>query len=282
MTHYSQERDLQIWDERLPWWFQGDMLKDEEPTSVDLPQEKSLYPHQVEAIKWLYKRYVSEPYWGAVLADEMGMGKTITAIAFANTIKPDVVVIVCPSHLKGNWEHEWYEWSILPYEVQVVSRGTGIKDHRVYIVSYDSLYKVHIKGNGKNALVILDETHYIKNVNTSRHSYAFEIRETWKEAFFLMLTGTPITNTPEDLYTLIDFSLKPQWNEIRQRALEHTTIEDVEIWEDADIDFKLKFRSVFHSFWHRKFVTPLLEAKKDIIVRLEELLSDYKSIKGVD
>jgi SNF2 family DNA or RNA helicase len=154
---------------------------------------------------------------------EQGTGKTPVVIArVCNEAKKSdklyKVLIVCPKAVRSNWEHEFARFSTCPGKVTAIR---GDKWNRVYslvesfivqdsdkyavcIISYDSLKKTwEAISKIKWDLVVLDEAHYIKNITTDRAKFAMKLRDISENR--MVLTGTPISNSPLDLYPLFEF-----------------------------------------------------------------------------
>lgn len=171
------------------------------------------FNHQLEAAKFLLERKK------AILADEMGGGKTTSAIIAAYNVEGKKL-IVCPASLKLNWQKE-----ILLVDSQAkigIINGKKIADltgAEWYIINYDILAK-HLENilNTDFTSVIFDECHYIKSINNSgkptaaRGKAALQITE--KIPYCFMLTGTPITNKTKDIYNTlkaINHPLTKKW-----------------------------------------------------------------------
>jgi len=136
---------------------------------------------------------------GCLIADQMGLGKTIQAIGVINadpTIK--TAVIVCPKSLKLNWKRELERWLIKPMTVGVVN-GSWIGTD-IAIINYDILGKYEKELAAKKwDVCIADECHLLKNSKTLRSKNFKAIKATRN----LRLTGTPICNRPVELYNII-------------------------------------------------------------------------------
>lgn len=170
----------------------------------------SLYPHQIEGVKWLTQRR------RAGLFDEAGLGKTITAIKAATEIKAQRILCVVPAVVLWNWAAEFAKWAP-EYLVQVVETSSDViwdaKD--VVIVSTDMIYRGGIRRQLLERgwdLVIADEAHKFKT-HTTQRSQAFYGATEGKGLFYWggraivkraryvwILTGTPTPNDPSELY----------------------------------------------------------------------------------
>lgn len=176
---------------------------------------------------------------GGILADDMGLGKTISLLSLIHTAAAEstngsqCTLIVAPTTLLSQWESE----------VQKVSASSNACGCLVYYRSYNGSSK-----NGQSALsqfvhhanfpikvvlttygmvssehkskqsgglfsvkfdrIVLDEAHNIKNRNTQAAKSCFDLKASRRWA----LTGTPVVNRLEDLYSLIRYIGLEPWN----------------------------------------------------------------------
>lgn len=168
--------------------------------------------HQIEGIDFLKKARK------AILADVPGLGKTLQSVAAAYQ-KTKGGVVLCPASLKVNWAREILEVDDDAHVV-ILDGGSVYEYHQGegsqwLIVNYDILDREDIKKkvrwlNGRT--MILDEAHYIKSRTTKRTKAALELVA--DAPYVFLLTGTPVMNRPEELYTLlraIDHPLGQKW-----------------------------------------------------------------------
>ncbi len=164
-----------------------------------------LYPHQRAGVAFLLARR------RAILADDMGLGKTRQAIVALREAAPEgPFLIVCPAGVKLNWRREIH--AVEPDAVvHVVADGSGWRaDGRWTVVNYDVLGKLETQILGRPwAGVVLDEAHYIKN-DGQRTTRALRLLGVGKGApstcdpeVAYLLTGTPMSNRPRDLFNLL-------------------------------------------------------------------------------
>ena len=155
--------------------------------------KKELYPFQVLGADF----HCSRPHSGN--ADEMGLGKTLQAIETVNRTKPDNVLIITPATIKINWKRELEEWLTHSLSVGIVN-GSAWVDEQVTIINYDILER-HVASIHKKRwdMVIVDEAHYIKNLESMRTNAVLGIPAGRK----LWMTGTPILNRPVELVPLL-------------------------------------------------------------------------------
>jgi len=142
-----------------------------------------LREHQNIGVNWLYNLYKNKNK-GAILADDMGMGKTIQTIAFLTLIPVKRVIILAPASVVHNWESE-----IKKFNKELIKK--------TIITSYES-FKNKVTPN-KNDILILDEAQKLKNKKTivSKIILNTEVK------FKLFLSGTPIENKIDDIFTLL-------------------------------------------------------------------------------
>lgn len=169
---------------------------------IDLP---GLYPFQVDGVKFIEARRGK-----ALIADEMGLGKTIQAIGWMK-LHPEIrpVIIVVPASLKLNWERELWKWLGDCGCAILNGKNPSKKDvGQINIINYDILavwLPLLIESNPQ--LLIVDESHYIKNNDAQRTKAVRELSKHCKNLVFL--TGTPITNRPEEFFTTLNI-LEPR------------------------------------------------------------------------
>jgi len=146
----------------------------------------------------------------AVLADDMGLGKTIQGIGVAELLSQDAdiskVLVICPASLKSQWRLEIKRFT--ERRCQVVL-GTARERARQYdndcfftICNYEQVLRDVLSiENVKWDLIIIDEAQRIKNweAKTSRTVKAL------KSPFALALSGTPLENRLEELFSVVEF-----------------------------------------------------------------------------
>ncbi|XP_036872336.2 SWI/SNF-related matrix-associated actin-dependent regulator of chromatin subfamily A-like protein 1 isoform X1 [Manis javanica] len=147
-----------------------------------------------------------------LLADDMGLGKTIQAICIAAFYRKEwPLLVVVPSSVRFTWEQAFLRWlpSLSPEHINVVVTG---KNHLtaglVNIVSFDLLSKLEkqLKSRHHFKVVIIDESHFLKNSKTARCRAAMPVLKVAKRV--ILLSGTPAMSRPAELYTQI-IAVKP-------------------------------------------------------------------------
>jgi superfamily II DNA or RNA helicase len=174
-----------------------------------------LYPYQEEGVRFaLFKK-------AAIIADEMGLGKTLQAITIA-LLKKELfgfqkILVVCPSSVKSQWLKEIEKFT--DASAVVVSGGRKLRQ-QIYqesralfkITNYEALLRdITTVVRWNPDFVILDEAQRIKNFETKTHQALQQLPRNHS----LVITGTPLENKLEDLYSIIQFSdptlLTPLW-----------------------------------------------------------------------
>lgn len=156
-----------------------------------------LYRHQEEGARWLARRRAG------LLADEQGLGKTITAIAAADRLGVSRFLVVSPTVVLWNWKEEVETWSPL-HKVQVLDRGDAKLDRSasVYVISHGLLLRAALLDQLASwywPLVILDESHFFKNPEAKRVARFYKDVVPVAERVWL-LSGTPCPNHVGELW----------------------------------------------------------------------------------
>lgn len=199
--------------------------------------------YQEEAVEWcLQREEVGAPHTrGGILADDMGMGKTVTMIAtiICNFQRPTLIVV--PPILLDQWSNQFE--TFIDYK-PFVYHGKNKTESSEYIASqpvvlttYNTLAQ-DLKTNQKLYKiewfrVICDEAHNLRNNKTQNHRAvaALTYRVMW------LVTGTPIQNRLNDLFSLLDllklnrpdFTKKSLLMPLLQRILLRRTKKDTNI-----------------------------------------------------
>ena len=166
-----------------------------------------LLEHQVTAAH----RALFEMNGKALLADEVGLGKTIEVGMILKEMHyretDSSVLILTPAQLAKQWQAELFEKFGLEFVCNYDDEFQGFDAHDRIIASIDTAksdrHRATVLGRNWNVLV-LDEAHYVKNEDTDRYALIEDLQHDY--AFFL--TATPIQNELTDLYNLISL-LRP-------------------------------------------------------------------------
>jgi SNF2 family DNA or RNA helicase len=195
------------------------------PSVIPKEVKAELRPYQTEGVHWLER--LRSMYLNGILADDMGLGKTVQAICAItqnqNKNKDARSLIVCPTSLLYNWKEELHKFN--PKLKSIVI--DGIPNHRkkvlakmgeydVIITSYTLLQKdIETYAQMSFSYAVLDEAQHIKNRGT-RNAKSVKMIQA---AHRLILTGTPIENSLDELWSLMDF-LMPGFLSTYDRFLE--------------------------------------------------------------
>lgn len=161
---------------------------------------------QVEGVAFLLAEHK------AILADDMGLGKSRQAIVASLEADPDgCYLIICPANVKLNWRKE-IRLVDPDADCFIVTDKTKTWEKAKWtIINYDILRKFHTKLLEETwATVIIDEAHYIKNKSARAHYILGRRTRTERIPSIIenidyrfLLTGTPISNRPIELYQLL-------------------------------------------------------------------------------
>lgn len=204
------------------------MLGQEKIEPSPLPKEMNadLRPYQLEGVQWLERLRLM--YLNGILADDMGLGKTVQAITAItqnhNKNKNAQSLIVCPTSLLYNWKEELHKFN--PKLRAIVVDGipnqrkkllAKLNEFDIIITSYTLLQKdIEIYSQVPFSYSILDEAQHIKNRGT-RNAKSVKMIQA---AHRLILTGTPIENSLDELWSLMDY-LMPGFLSTYDRFIEN-------------------------------------------------------------
>jgi len=172
-----------------------------------------LNPHQVEAALFAFRSPLSK---GAILADEVGLGKTIEAgivISQKWAERKRRILIIVPSSLRKQWNQELSDKFFLPSLIlETKSFNQEIKSSNLNPFKRDSIVicsyhfartkDVYIKQTEWD-LIVIDEAHHLRNVYKNSNKIANAIKIAVAHAPKLLLTATPLQNTLMELYGLV-------------------------------------------------------------------------------
>ena len=174
-----------------------------------------LYPYQKEGVKF----GVLKP--GVLIGDEMGLGKTLQAISLG-ILKKEIfgfskILVVTLASLKEQWKREIEKFSnenatIIegsPFQRKALYQGDT---HLFKITNYEAVLRDITIISGFNPdIIILDEAQRIKNFSTK----TAEAVKRLPKKHGIVLTGTPLENKLEDVYSIVQFlepyMLTPLW-----------------------------------------------------------------------
>jgi SNF2 family DNA or RNA helicase len=163
-----------------------------------------------------------------IIADDMGLGKTIQAIAAAELLRKETgissVYIICPTSLKYQWKTEIEKFTdhrVWVIEGNNIKRQVQYKNDSFYkIISYHTIINDIDDINATSPdLFILDEAQRIKNFKSKVSQYIKRL----KSPYTFVLTGTPLENKLEELYSIMQFvnpfKLGPFWRFMHEHRI---------------------------------------------------------------
>ncbi|BFY98183.1 hypothetical protein BsWGS_01222 [Bradybaena similaris] len=205
----SFQPDIHI--EGLPKWIvqhsismnkrSADLLPSVDISCVDEKLVTALLPFQQDGVKCAIQHNGR-----LLIADDMGLGKTLQAICVACYYRQEwPLLIVSPSSVRFDWAQQICRWlpSVAPCDINVVeSSKSSFTSGIINIVSYDLLSKrVEELKRKKFKVIIMDESHFLKNAKTVRTKAAMPLLKSAKRV--LLLSGTPALSRPSELYSQI-------------------------------------------------------------------------------
>lgn len=182
-----------------------------ETSEVPASIQATLRTYQIDGISWLER--LRQMHLNGILADDMGLGKTLQAITAITQHKLDhrhsLSIVICPTSLVHNWKEEFGRFNstlkVLAVDGTPVQRKkllTEVKHFDVVITSYSLMQKdIEIYKSIPFSYAILDEAQHIKNRGTRNAKSVKMIQAKHR----LILTGTPIENSLDELWSLFDF-----------------------------------------------------------------------------
>jgi ERCC4-related helicase len=159
-----------------------------------------LYDFQKGGVKSLIR--MLNKYNGAILADAVGLGKTWSALAVMKSfqMKGDEVVLLSPKKLEQNWtqylkrQNSIFEEDKFDY---VVKFHTDLREGGLHSNSLNEDFFT----NDKPKLIVIDESHNLRNDKSSRYKYLIEeiLQQSKGDIKILLLSATPINNSFKDI-----------------------------------------------------------------------------------
>ncbi|TIA73996.1 hypothetical protein E3P92_01431 [Wallemia ichthyophaga] len=206
----------------------GDLSRDivpQKPQTLPSPPglKLKLLPFQQESLYWM-KEQEKGPWKGGMLADEMGMGKTIQTIALLLSDRKKPNLIVAPTIAVVQWKNEIESYTdgmnvLLWHGASRTKNIADLKKYDVVMTSYsvmESAFRIQQYGRQRKGSkikepsplhainwhrIILDEAHNIKERSSNTSKAAFGLKSNFKWC----LSGTPLQNRVGELYSLVRF-----------------------------------------------------------------------------
>jgi len=217
-------------------------------TAALLDSQVDLNPHQVDAALFAFRSPLSK---GALLADEVGLGKTIEAgivLSQKWSERKRKILIILPSSLRKQWYQELQEKFYLPSLIlEAKSFNKAIKDGNLnpFDIPEIVLCSYHFARNKSPYvqainwdLVVIDEAHRLRNVYKSGNKIARELRSALSHAPKMLLTATPLQNSLMELYGLVSFIDEHVFGDLKSFRSQFARLNDETF---TDLKTRLKF-----------------------------------------
>ena len=213
-------------------YFAHELVKRCAPDSVEklagavAGAQVDLNPHQVDAALFAFSSPLSK---GALLADEVGLGKTIEAglvISQRWAERQRRVLVITPSNLRKQWHQELTEKFFLPCMIlELRSYNYAIKagnfrpfdaQGKIVICSYQfARNKAADVYATPWDLVVIDEAHRLRNVYKPSNIIANTLKQALAQKQKLLLTATPLQNSLLELFGLVSFIDEHAFGDLR-------------------------------------------------------------------
>lgn len=184
-----------------------------------------LRDYQETGVRWLYFNWLQKR--NSILADEMGLGKTIQCAVFLEMLYqkqhlPGPFLIIVPLSTLIHWKRELQTWTTLDvvvyygshedrsmiydFEFHYIARPKDCK-LQILLTTYESIINPDSKGRRPLSkvnwhLAIVDEAHRLKNYQSKLY---ITLVNNFSVQNSVLLTGTPLQNNTEELWTLLHF-----------------------------------------------------------------------------
>ena len=184
-------------------------------TSALADAQVDLNPHQVEAALFAFRSPLSR---GAILADEVGLGKTIEAGILLSqrwAERRRRLLVICPANLRKQWGQELSDKFFLPFAIletktfnEEIKRGNlnPFEQPKIILCSFHfARTKSDYIRQTPWDLVAIDEAHRLRNVYKANNKIANAIKTAIATRPKTLLTATPLQNSLLELYGLVSF-----------------------------------------------------------------------------
>ena len=251
-----------------------------------------LNPHQVDAALFAFHSPLSR---GALLADEVGLGKTIEAglvISQQWAERKRRILVITPANLRKQWHQELQEKFFLPCVIlEARSYNDAVKNGKtrpfdttdsVVICSYQ-----FARGKAANVratpwdLVVMDEAHRLRNVYKTSNVIANTLKNALEKKRKLLLTATPLQNSLLELYGLVSFIDEHTFGDLKSFREQFASLSKEQVFTTL----KDRLRPVCHRTLRRQVTAYVPYTKRFPIVEeftpgadedtLYDLVSDY-------
>lgn len=212
------------------------------------------YRYQLDAISQALA--IIEKNSGVILADVVGLGKTVIACAVAKEMRKRGVII-CPPGIMGDVRKKDSGWNM--YREQF-----GLHDWEVWSLGDLEKLQDFTKKSKDIEVVIIDEAHRFRNQDTKDYEY---LKNICRNRFVILLTATPFNNRPGDILSLLKLFITPKKSSI---TLENSLVDRFKsfkgafdrlgyikkYWNSLSEQKREKAQSYYESFFEEKFSSP--------------------------
>lgn len=164
--------------------------------------EYTLKDYQLEFVQKYPKLKHKLNLDGYILAFEQGLGKTITAVALAESLSAVIkhVYIVCPNTLMYNWKDEIASYFTNPPECVICGKDKSTSNTKYFITNNEGIKKMmpEIKSSSGNMLIV-DEIHNFRNYDGKRTKELLALKKKMGTHDVLLMSGTPIKALPSEI-----------------------------------------------------------------------------------
>ena len=250
-----------------------------------------LNPHQVDAALFAFNSPLSK---GALLADEVGLGKTIEAglvLSQRWAERKRRILVIVPSNLRKQWYQELTEKFFLPcailesksYQVAIrAGRFRPFDQENIVICSYQfARNKASDVANTPWDLVVLDEAHRVRNVYKPSNVIANTLKQALVGKHKLLLTATPLQNSIMELFGLVSFIDEHAFGDLKSFREQFSNLSQQQVFDTL----KARLKPICHRTLRRQVTSyipftrrlPLVEefTPEDGEDQLYHLVSDY-------
>lgn len=248
-----------------------------------------LNPHQVEAALFAFRSPLSK---GALLADEVGLGKTIEAgllISQRWAERKRKILIIAPANLRKQWHQEMSEKFFLPCHIlEAKNFNAALKAGQANPFDRDKKDIVICSyqfAAGKDALlrsvvwdlVVVDEAHRLRNVWKPDNKTANKLKNALAGCPKVLLTATPLQNSLMELYGLVSFIDEHVFNDDKSFREQFLSVRE----EDAFNALKSRLTPVCHRTLRRQVMNVKFTARHPLVEDFTNSAQEKELYEGV-
>jgi superfamily II DNA or RNA helicase len=250
-----------------------------------------LNPHQVDAALFAFRSPLSK---GALLADEVGLGKTIEAglvISQRWAERKRRILVITPANLRKQWHQELNEKFFLPCQIlETKGYNAAVRQGRLQPFDSDSVVicsyqfarakATDVASTGWD-LVVIDEAHRLRNVYKPTNIIANTLKTALANKHKLLLTATPLQNSLLELFGLASFIDEHTFGDIKSFREQFLNLSQEQVFRAL----QERLKPICHRTLRRQVTSYIPFTKRLPIVeeftpeesedRLYDLVSDY-------